>query len=153
MIQLAGDRKPQPSRYRTRRLGGETFTIFEQGVHHGGQLLGVEVERRRKDGSAVFIRLSSSILHDDKGRPTGVLSTAEDVTEKKLAVQTQQRVSRLESLGVLAGGIAHDFNNVLMRITGNIDLAKSENDPGCGANCSTRLKTRPRGPSTSPLSC
>jgi PAS domain S-box-containing protein len=107
----------------------DEFTkMFEQGVYHGGPLLGLEVERRRKDGSPVFIRLWSSILHDDKGRPTGILSTAEDITEKRLAEQTQQRVSRLESLGVLAGGIAHDFNNVLMGITGNINLARSETD-------------------------
>ena len=103
--------------------------LFEQGLHRGGPLLAVEVERRRKNGSTVFIRLSSAILHDDKGRSIGILSTAEDITEKRLAEQTQQRLSRLESLGVLAGGIAHDFNNVLMGITGNINLAQTETDP------------------------
>ncbi len=46
------------------------------------------------------------------------------------------KVSKLESLGVLAGGIAHNFNNLLTGITGNISYAKfmiSEDSPACEA--------------------
>jgi|GEM_PF-1081697 len=42
------------------------------------------------------------------------------------------KVSKLESIGILAGGIAHDFNNLLMGILGNITLVQkkmNENDP------------------------
>ena len=34
------------------------------------------------------------------------------------------RLSKLESLGVLAGGIAHDFNNLLTGILGNLSIAE-----------------------------
>lgn len=37
-----------------------------------------------------------------------------------------QRLTKLESLGVLAGGIAHDFNNLLVSILGNAGLVASE---------------------------
>jgi PAS domain S-box-containing protein len=106
----------------------ESRRLIDQ-AFQGGGLHGVEVERRRRDGSAVFIRLSSAVLHASNGHPIGTLTTAEDVTEKRLAEQTQQRLNRLESLGVLAGGIAHDFNNVLMGIMGNVSLARTEANP------------------------
>jgi two-component system, cell cycle sensor histidine kinase and response regulator CckA len=45
-----------------------------------------------------------------------------DLSERKKLETEQARVSRLESLGILAGGIAHDFNNLLTAIVGNINL-------------------------------
>ena len=38
----------------------------------------------------------------------------------------QERLLRLQSLGLLAGGIAHDFNNLLTTITGNVSLLENE---------------------------
>ncbi len=54
--------------------------------------------------------------------PTDVIATLEDITELKQHEQEQQRIEKLESLGVLAGGIAHDFNNILTGIMGNISF-------------------------------
>jgi CheY-like chemotaxis protein len=44
--------------------------------------------------------------------------------------EEQQRVAKLESVGLLAGGIAHDFNNILTSVLGNISLASMEAPPG-----------------------
>jgi len=53
-----------------------------------------------------------------------------DISERKKMEAEQQRIGKLESLGVLAGGIAHDFNNLLTAILGNINIIKKESKPG-----------------------
>lgn len=63
-------------------------------------------------------------LRDDGGAIVGAIGVASDVTEKKRTEQEIIKVSKLESLGILAGGIAHDFNNILTAIVGNLALAK-----------------------------
>ena len=64
-----------------------------------------------------------------EGRPA-VLGFLTDVTDRKHLEEEQQRVAKLESVGLLAGGIAHDFNNILTSILGNISLASTEAAPG-----------------------
>jgi PAS domain S-box-containing protein len=54
--------------------------------------------------------------------PTEVIATLEDITELKKHEQEQQKIEKLEALGVLAGGIAHDFNNILTGIMGNLSF-------------------------------
>ena len=53
-----------------------------------------------------------------------LLALIQDVTEKRRMESERLKVSKLESLGLLAGGIAHDFNNFLTGILGNISLAR-----------------------------
>ncbi len=48
----------------------------------------------------------------------------EEMEKRKKAELEIVKVSKMESLGVLAGGIAHDFNNLLAGISNNISLAK-----------------------------
>lgn len=52
-----------------------------------------------------------------------------DVTERKRAETELLKVSKIESLGVLAGGIAHDFNNLLTGLVGNLYLLKMNTKP------------------------
>jgi PAS domain S-box-containing protein len=47
-----------------------------------------------------------------------------DITDRKRLDEERLRLSKLESVSVLAGGIAHDFNNLLTAILGNVGLAK-----------------------------
>ena len=56
--------------------------------------------------------------------PTDVIAALEDITELKKHEEEQQKIEKLESLGVLAGGIAHDFNNILTSIMGNLSLSR-----------------------------
>ncbi|MEA3332140.1 MAG: response regulator, partial [Pseudomonadota bacterium] len=78
--------------------------------------------KRYRAGSSfdVLVNLSRS-LYDEKGV---VIATVTDITEKLKNERELQKVSRLESLGLLAGGIAHDFNNLLSGIFGYISLAR-----------------------------
>jgi signal transduction histidine kinase/CheY-like chemotaxis protein len=95
----------------------------------GGSLEPLELQRVRKDGSPIFLRVARSLLHDHRGRLVGHVCVSEDVTEKKHIEEDRLRLARLESLGVMAGGIAHDFNNLLMGVLGNVSLARGETDP------------------------
>ncbi|KJS02762.1 MAG: hypothetical protein VR65_04780 [Desulfobulbaceae bacterium BRH_c16a] len=56
--------------------------------------------------------------------PTDVIAALEDITELKKHEKEQQKIEKLESLGLLAGGIAHDFNNILTGIMGNLSFSK-----------------------------
>src|SRR5438067_4068501 len=91
-------------------------------VIRGEALRGVEVTRRRKDGSSVNISLSVAPLHDAAGRVTGMLSLAADVTEMRQLEGQYRQAQKMEAVGRLAGGIAHDFNNLLTAIIGTTAL-------------------------------
>src|SRR5947208_1206949 len=91
-------------------------------VLRGEALRGVEVTRRKKDGTLGNISLSVAPLHDAAGRVRGMLSLAADITEmRQLEVQYRQ-AQKMEAVGRLAGGIAHDFNNLLTAIIGTTAL-------------------------------
>ena len=66
------------------------------------------------------------------------LVVVRDVTERKRLEREQLKVSKLESLALLAGGMAHDFNNLLTAVLGNVSLAMRA-EPLAGAT-SQRLE-------------
>ena len=90
-----------------------------------------------KDGEERIIAFHNTVLRDENGGITAVLTSGEDVTERKQAEQeikeanrhleealrelrtTQKQIiedERLRALGEMASGIAHDFNNNLQPI-------------------------------------
>jgi PAS domain S-box-containing protein len=88
---------------------------------HGGS---ADFEIQKPDGAVVPTEfVSKRVDFQDKNL---VLSVARDITERKQAEETLQKMERLRSIGTLAGGIAHDFNNILMGLFGNIAIAKED---------------------------
>ncbi|MEO5656671.1 MAG: ATP-binding protein [Nitrospiria bacterium] len=86
-----------------------------------------EATLHRPDGRIfdLLVRVQSLQGHPSRGW----VVTLSDLTERKRAETELLKVSKLESLGVLAGGIAHDFNNLLTGLVGNLYLLKIDTKP------------------------
>ncbi|MGD8352175.1 MAG: PAS domain-containing protein, partial [Nitrospirota bacterium] len=69
----------------------EEFESLLGRVLSGEKLGGVDLERRRKDGSTVDIRLFASPTYDAKGAVTGLMAMAEDISERKRAEAETKR--------------------------------------------------------------
>ncbi len=75
-------------------------------------------------GTERIIELISSVIKL-KGNPIGIIMILRDITVKHKIDNEIIKMSKLESIGLLAGGIAHDFNNLLTGISGNLSIAKN----------------------------
>ena len=83
----------------------------------------------RKDGTVFPVRLQSNVMRDAAGTAIAVVTSCEDITERKRIetgireVEAQLRqAQKMEAVGQLTGGIAHDFNNILTVIMANAEL-------------------------------
>jgi len=93
---------------------------FEYTVRHGsGTLTGAWV--LSKGGQSIPVEISASQI--TYGGRTVIQGIFRDISLRRKSEEERLRLSKLESLGVLAGGIAHDFNNILTAILGNLSLA------------------------------
>jgi PAS domain S-box-containing protein len=92
--------------------------VLQHGAWHGELII------KRRDGSSIVTDSRWTLLRDDAGRPTAVLTFYIDITEKKRLEAQFLRAQRMESIGMLAGGIAHDLNNVLAPIVMGTQLLK-----------------------------
>ncbi len=81
-----------------------------------------------KDGRERSIAACESPILNIQGNVIGVVIVFRDITEQIKTERELLKVTKLESIGVLAGGIAHDFNNILAAILGNINLALFDTD-------------------------
>jgi PAS domain S-box-containing protein len=96
---------------------------FEHALDKGGQVQFEFRIRRPRDGVLRQMSLRGRVVRDARGVGQRLVGIATDVTQQKIAAESQARSHKLEALGTLAGGIAHDFNNVLQAVTGRAALA------------------------------
>jgi len=81
-----------------------------------------------RDGREIHVTDSAAPIIGPDSTLIGVVLVFRDVTEQLRTEQELRKITKLESVGVLAGGIAHDFNNILAAILGNIGLALVNDD-------------------------
>ena len=87
----------------------------------------------RPDGSIRWVRDRGYPLRDRDGEIYQVVGIAQDITERKQAEETRQKletqlrhVQKMQAVGQLAAGVAHDVNSLLMVILGNAELAQGD---------------------------
>ncbi len=89
------------------------------------RVTGVDVEWRRKDGSAITVRLSGRPIRDAEGGVECWEMVAEDVTELRQLEHRLRQAEKMEAVGRITGGVAHDFNNLLTAVLANAELIES----------------------------
>ena len=84
---------------------------------------------KRDDSTTLCVLGQAKPERDADGRIVGVVGTLTDLTARNSLEQEQLKLSKIESLGVLAGGIAHDFNNQLTPVILNLSHVLEEELP------------------------
>ncbi len=107
----------------------------------------------RKDGSTFPVQLTSDVVLNASGEPIGIVTTCEDITERKEHQRQLERATRelrkshgdlqaaqlrlieaekLESVGRLAAGVAHEVKNPLMVILTGVKILTQHVQDGNG---------------------
>ena len=86
----------------------------------------VEKRYRRKDGTVIWVRVSTARAPGPDSSLPGIPTIIEDITERKRAEDSAQeardslyRVTRLTTMGELSASIAHEVNQPLSAIVAN----------------------------------
>ncbi len=80
----------------------------------------------RKDGTTSYAAWSFSTMGKGRGRPTHVVASYRDMTEKRSLQEALVHAQRLDAVGRLAGGVAHDFNNLISVINGYCEMLSAQ---------------------------
>ncbi|MBI4524182.1 MAG: response regulator [Deltaproteobacteria bacterium] len=83
-----------------------------------------ELRLRRKDGTPVWVIVSSVIRQDDAR--TFIDGTFLDITERKRLESQLHQSQKMQEIGQLAGGIAHDLNNILAPIMMSTSILRNK---------------------------
>jgi two-component system, cell cycle sensor histidine kinase and response regulator CckA len=108
----------------------EVYDVFRQLMN--GKIEPVEYYENNilsMEGKTKSIAWHNTIIKNNNGGIIGILSSGEDITEKKQLMLELQQAQKMESVGRLAGGVAHDYNNALTAIMGYTELALIDADP------------------------
>jgi len=110
-----------------RKALGEALERARKEPSRRPDALVLELEGRKKDGSALWVEVKSNFLRDGDGEPRGILGLARDITEGKQAREALKELTEsfmglyegaFEGIAVHHHGRILDANNTLARMLG-----------------------------------
>lgn len=111
--------------WRTDQEGQSKLRELVQKITSGEQVHAqIELRTRHADGSWRFLRCSVGPLVDEAGKITGIIATARDITESKVAEEQIAQKEKFTAMGQMLAGAAHELNNPLTAILGVSDLLR-----------------------------
>jgi PAS domain S-box-containing protein len=99
----------------------EAFAKLTSGRSANAQF---EYRTKHADGTWRSMRASASPLYDSTGKINGVVASARDVTDAKVAEKQNIQKEKLAAMGEMMSGVAHELNNPLTAILGVSDLLR-----------------------------
>ncbi len=113
---------------------GEREKLIKQfDTIHNGSVASLEVQWKKKDGTPIWISLTTHAIRDEQKRTLYYEGFVQDISERKKMEQEKEsleaqlvQTQKLEAIGTLASGIAHDFNNILGIILGYNSLLRQK---------------------------
>lgn len=81
------------------------------------------------EGFAIRVGYSISRLYSERGEPSGLIITFQDLTEIRSMEESIRRTDRLAAVGRVAAGLAHEIRNPLGAMRGAIQVLESNTPP------------------------
>lgn len=101
---------------------GQDFEAVRRDLNSLGEVKGLEVQLRKKDGELLWCFLSARAVHGQNGESGWFQGFLVDVTELKRMRELMVQNEKMMSLGGLAGGMAHEIKNCLTTVVGNAQV-------------------------------
>ena len=110
-------------------LGQDGDHLLRATLEHGREAVRVETMLRAKDGSPIPVRLTTSLLRNDRRAVYGAIATFVDLTPLKRAEEHARSMDRLAALGRFTSSVAHEIRNPLTGIAAGVQyLARALQD-------------------------
>src|SRR5262245_51980455 len=110
-------------------LGQDGDHLLRGTLEHGREAIREETILRAKDGSPIPVRLTTSLLRNDRRAVYGAIATFVDLTPIKRAEEHARSMDRLAALGRFTSSVAHEIRNPLTGIAAGVQyLARALED-------------------------
>jgi PAS domain S-box-containing protein len=97
-------------------FGADGESLVLATLERGREVARQESWVRHRDGSAVPVRMTTSLLRDDTREVVGAIATLLDLTPIKQAEERARQLDRLAALGRFTSSVAHEIRNPLAGI-------------------------------------
>jgi PAS domain S-box-containing protein len=101
-------------------LGSDGDQLLRSTLESGREVLREETMLRTRQGSAIPVSLTTSLLRDERRIVYGTIATFVDLTPIKAAQERERSLDRLAALGRFTSSVAHEIRNPLTGIAAGV---------------------------------